>query len=189
MKSIFVTTGATVTFKELIELTLDKKFISIIQGLGYQKIVIQYGSQQDGVTLFTQGLKSLDSKFISHDLGANNGVIVAELPSGFKIEGFAFTTDIKTLMLNSDLIISHAGTGSILDSLRLQKPLIVVVNTKLMNNHQIEITDELIKGNYLLGCAAKLDELISNVKLINQVKLNALPQPNTNVIDQIIQQV
>ncbi|KAG2792246.1 hypothetical protein JG687_00013465 [Phytophthora cactorum] len=36
----------------------------------------------------------------------------------------------------ADLIISHAGAGSIVDGLALKKKLVVVVNTALMDNHQ-----------------------------------------------------
>lgn len=42
------------------------------------------------------------------------------------------------------------GTGSILDALRLNKPLITVVNTSLMDNHQLQIASILEKDNHLL---------------------------------------
>ena len=39
-------------------------------------------------------------------------------------------------MKKSDLIISHAGSGTILEVLDLCIPLIVVINGDLMDNHQ-----------------------------------------------------
>lgn len=42
------------------------------------------------------------------------------------------------------------GAGTILDSLRAKKRLVVVVNEKLMGNHQHEIADAMAEKNYLL---------------------------------------
>lgn len=41
------------------------------------------------------------------------------------------------------------GSGSILTALRAGKPLLVVPNTDLMDNHQAQLADELARGNYL----------------------------------------
>merc|ERR1711907_493865 len=38
----------------------------------------------------------------------------------------------------ADLIISHAGAGSILEALQARCRLLVVVNTELADNHQLE---------------------------------------------------
>ena len=53
-------------------------------------------------------------------------------------------------ILSSSLVISHAGAGSCLEVLEKQKPLIVVVNEDLMNNHQIELASKLQEEGYAI---------------------------------------
>lgn len=48
------------------------------------------------------------------------------------------------------LTASLSGSGSILDALRIRVPLIVVPNTSLLHNHQVELAEELSKQGYLI---------------------------------------
>lgn len=47
------------------------------------------------------------------------------------------------------------GAGSILETLKLKKPLIVVVNEKLMDNHQIELAEAFHQMNNLYYCTPR----------------------------------
>ena len=46
-------------------------------------------------------------------------------------------------MRAADVVISHAGAGSILEALELGKRLVVCVNEELMDNHQAELANAL----------------------------------------------
>ncbi|EKX37417.1 hypothetical protein GUITHDRAFT_43756, partial [Guillardia theta CCMP2712] len=46
-------------------------------------------------------------------------------------------------MAAADLIVSHAGAGSVMESLRMGKKLVVVANQALMDNHQMELADAM----------------------------------------------
>ena len=52
-------------------------------------------------------------------------------------------------MKSADMILSHAGAGTVMEALRLRKKLVVVVNNLLMNNHQTELAGALAERNHL----------------------------------------
>ncbi|CAH02797.1 N-acetylglucosaminyldiphosphodolichol N-acetylglucosaminyltransferase catalytic subunit ALG13 [Kluyveromyces lactis] len=162
--TVLVTCGATVSFPRLVETVLDRSVTEKLKVLGYGRIVIQYGRGfsdtflqlvEKHLGLFTEkkscGIKVLDKienlKVISVD--------------GIEICGFEFSHDIEKLIANNiDLVISHAGTGSILDSLRVGKKLIVVVNDTLMDNHQQLIADKFEQQKLLWSVHANTEELL-----------------------------
>lgn len=67
------------------------------------------------------------------------------------VTAFSLAPTLGEEMSRADLVISHGGAGSITEALRLGKPLIVAVNTALMDNHQAELATALRdRGNCLL---------------------------------------
>ncbi|CAM9446555.1 unnamed protein product [Phaeothamnion confervicola] len=56
---------------------------------------------------------------------------------------YRFKPNLQEDMSNADLIVSHAGAGSVMESLGLGKALVVVVNDALMHNHQEELAGAL----------------------------------------------
>ena len=126
VKSVFVTVGTT-QFDLLIEtILMDKNVINtLVDCLQIEKIILQTGTSQ---------IPTYDHR----------------LP--IAIEHYQYKDSIENDIQQADLVISHAGAGTILQTLEAHKPLLVVVNEKLMNNHQLEIAHEMEKQGYLYHC-------------------------------------
>jgi beta-1,4-N-acetylglucosaminyltransferase len=70
-------------------------------------------------------------------------------------EVYKYKPSLKEDMEWADVIISHAGSGSIIEILRMRKICLVVINETLMDNHQMELAYELDRKGYLMACKVK----------------------------------
>ncbi|KAJ7582867.1 glycosyltransferase family 1 protein [Mycena floridula] len=135
----FITVGST-EFEQLVQAATSDAVLASLFNRGYTELVVQCGN----------------SKLQPHDAlnMEKNGVMVniwRKKPSLLR--------DLE----QADLVISHAGSGTILEVLRLGKPLIVVPNPTLLDNHQAEIAEALEQLNYLKSSTpSQLAETIDN---------------------------
>ena len=81
---------------------------------------------------------------------------------------------IDSEIASADLIISHAGAGTCLAALNAGKPLVVVINDNLMNNHQVELAEKLTQGGYVF--CANCSNLCSVLDDMELCKLNKFPK-------------
>ena len=125
-KGVFVTVGTT-QFQELVAMALSPSVKRELVDQGFRGLVVQYGSGQ---------------AVVAEDANA--------LP-GLEVEQFALKPSILPYFAKSSLVISHGGSGSILEALRAGKPLIVVINRSLMDDHQTELAEKLAEENYLVA--------------------------------------
>ncbi|XP_069895995.1 LOW QUALITY PROTEIN: UDP-N-acetylglucosamine transferase subunit ALG13 [Dipodomys merriami] len=125
MKCVFVTVGTT-SFDELIACVSAQDSLRIIQSLGYSRLILQIG----------------------------RGTVIPKPFSteSFTLDVYRYKDSLKEDFQLADLVISHAGAGSCLETLEKGKPLVVVVNEKLMNNHQLELAKQLHKEGHLFYC-------------------------------------
>ncbi|KAG8082241.1 hypothetical protein GUJ93_ZPchr0014g46897 [Zizania palustris] len=125
-RMVFVTVGTT-CFDALVKAVDSEAMKEALLQKGYTDIVIQMG----------------------------RGTYIPSKVSGsstLQVDYFTFSTSIADYIREASLVISHAGSGSIFETLRLCKPLIVVVNEDLMDNHQSELAEELAERKHLF-CA------------------------------------
>lgn len=148
--SIFVTVGTTL-FDDLVEVILSDEILSLLQKVQCKLLRIQYG--------------------------AGKGIDVATIDKvakqlSIQIECYDFKANIMSDIMQSDLIVSHAGAGSCIEVLTSKKPLIVVVNDKLMHNHQTELAQQLFIDGHLLYCTpcTLADTLNDIVRKISTLK-------------------
>ncbi|KAI8982539.1 hypothetical protein BDB01DRAFT_793112 [Pilobolus umbonatus] len=89
-------------------------------------------------------------------------------------------------MREADIIIGHAGAGTILQSLRMKKKLIVVMNSSLMDNHQNELAEVMHSHKYAL--CSHTSALLSNIVSINTYDIQPFPDSNPEIFAAIVNQ-
>ncbi|XP_042663479.1 putative bifunctional UDP-N-acetylglucosamine transferase and deubiquitinase ALG13 [Tyto alba] len=146
MKSVLVTVGTT-SFDDLIATVSSPPALQVLQSRGYGKLVLQVG----------------------------RGALKPALSSSpaLAVEAFRFKDSLAEDLGRADLVISHAGAGSCLETLEKGKPLIVVINEKLMNNHQLELAKRLNRDGHVLCCYCST--LVETLRLMDLSTLKPFP--------------
>jgi beta-1,4-N-acetylglucosaminyltransferase len=125
-KCIFITVGTT-RFDRLIETVFDERtniIRTLVEHFDMDRLIVQRGQSR----------------------------LPDCLPLNVRIESYEYKDSIADDIQQADFVISHAGAGTILQTLEKRKPLLVVVNEHLMNNHQTEIADQMETDGYLYHC-------------------------------------
>jgi beta-1,4-N-acetylglucosaminyltransferase len=145
MKFLFITVGST-RFDSLIELLQNKIFLFFLSCY-FDTLSIQYGNSPEPLLSELGTRQDLEIKFTPVEIAqfhqiltVNYGLKIVDIGKNVEklnVKLFRFKSDILSEIDRADFIISHAGTGSILESLHKHKPILVVVNETLMDNHQI----------------------------------------------------
>ena len=161
-KQILITVGTT-KFENLIKAIDDVKFYEMIIDNGFTKLIIQKGYGE----YIPQNHKKYENKI--------------------KIQISEILNNFENIIKSSELIISHAGAGIILESLKNKRKVIVCVNDELMDNHQIELATSLHEDGYLYFCkdlsniTSEADKIISN-----SYKIKEYPEFNYDIIPNAI---
>ena len=131
-KKLFVTVGTT-SFDALIHALDDADTVSLLRRAGFKHVTVQFGRGE---------------------LGRATGGGLAHLVSGeeLTVTLFDFKPSLREDMRSADLVVTHAGAGSVFECLNLPVPCLVVVNAGLMGNHQTELARALADRQYLRWC-------------------------------------
>ncbi|CAI5724812.1 hypothetical protein KXD40_003449 [Peronospora effusa] len=106
---------------------------------------------------------------------------------GLELSFYRHDPHYKDDVARADLIISHAGAGSIMDGLALKKKLVVVVNTELMDNHQMELAEAMADQKFCLQTSVDgLQRVLESGKWND---LQPYPQPNEQAFPDLVDAV
>ncbi|MCJ1322213.1 N-acetylglucosaminyldiphosphodolichol N-acetylglucosaminyltransferase catalytic subunit alg13 [Xylographa vitiligo] len=152
-KLCFLTVGATAPFDALIAASLSPPFLAALRAASYTDLLLQHGSSQ------------VYNPATAAEAGKRHGLTV---------RGFAFNREglgremraakAEGCVEADSYLCLVAGSGSILDALRLAVPLIVVPNTALLDNHQEELAEELAAQGDLAAAVGEVEALRSRQK-------------------------
>ncbi|KAM4020062.1 UDP-N-acetylglucosamine transferase subunit ALG13-like [Anomaloglossus baeobatrachus] len=159
-KTVFLTVGTT-SFDALISCVSSEQLLSSLKDLGYTKVILQIG----------------------------RGTVEPEShrTAGFAMDVFRYKDSLAEDIQNADLVISHAGAGSCLETLEAQKPLIVVINEKLMSNHQLELAKQLNKDGHLYYCTCST--LGNTLKTLDLSSLKVFPTGHPEIFANFLDKV
>jgi beta-1,4-N-acetylglucosaminyltransferase len=125
-----------------------------------------------GTTEFDELIEFIDE--ISLNLPDFN--MVAQISSSAvyspkNITFFDFSDDFESYVESADIIISHAGAGSVYSMLEKGKKLIVVPNLTRADKHQLELANFVQTKNFSIVCYV-LKDLEEAILRVNKTSFN-----------------
>jgi len=160
-KTVFVTVGTT-KFDDLIITILYRAVMEALSAHNYKHLIMQIGNSN-----------------VKPDCTPRYGI--------HKIETFRLSPSIGEYMQLADLVISHAGAGSVLEALEKRKHLIVVTNDLLMDNHQVELAEQLYKDEHLYYCTCQ--NLLHVIETMDLTKLKPFTNDKSREIANLIDRI
>merc|ERR1712189_79050 len=156
-KSLFVTVGTT-KFDELIQTVTSERVLDVLVKKGFTKLTLQTG----------RGSYEVDRGY----------------REDIKIDTYQYKPSIRSDIEDAALVISHAGAGSIQESLGLEKPLLVVINEHLMDCHQFQLARKLEEEGHLYHCPC--DSLLNSLTNKDFTNLEKMPPAEKYVFGQYV---
>ncbi len=175
-KTIFVTVGTT-QFDDLVNVVSSREFLETVQAsFGTERVICQFGTgKEPQATVIETKVSNAFASSLEKQISVNSAstrlkggkVPVSKPPSSIGVKTcslsvFRFLPSISEQIQEADLVIGHCGAGTVIETLRAGKKLIVVPNRTLMNDHQTELADALAQHLHKIE-APELVKKISNL--------------------------
>lgn len=125
MPSVFVTVGST-SFPALTDFITSADALRELHALSVTQLTVQHGTHAARLP------------------SPSSGEVEATQPA---VSTFAYAPSLREHLRAASAVVSHAGAGTVLETIDLGKPLVVVVNSALMNDHQSELARAMSARN------------------------------------------
>jgi len=103
-----------------------------------------------GTTKFDLLIKYLDQNLDKHHEALFQIAKGNYIPRNFQY--IRYSDDINALYSNCDVLITHAGAGSIFKALSLKKKILMVENLMRVDKHQTDIAKYMHINNHAIRC-------------------------------------
>lgn len=135
-------------------------------------ILVTLGTQKEP---FTRLLDYIENSNIEEEIIVQNGHTLYESKK-MKLINFTTYNEMEEYIKNARVIITHAGTGSVLTPLKKGKKIIVCARQKKyeehIDDHQLELVEVFKDGGYVLELNENnsLDDLLQEIKKFKPAK-------------------
>ncbi|GAA5971133.1 hypothetical protein JCM11641_004157 [Rhodosporidiobolus odoratus] len=186
------TVGST-SFQPLVDAILSPDVLADLPSLGVSTVLVQVGNG------------TLPSGWRLGDQTSEQGL---------HVEIVQFAPDIEDRVGRADLVVSHAGAGSILSFLRPlplsiplspsrsgsppvqpRRQLVLVPNSTLMDSHQLDLADEMRKKGWAVVCeqpdklAGALEQLATEARVEHDLPAPSYPPLQQDKVQRILDDV
>lgn len=112
--------------------------------------------------------KAIENGLIQQELCVQAGYSSYE-PKNYTVQKFIEKDEVERLIDESEFIISHGGSGSIIDALRIDKKMIIIPRDEKygehIDNHQFELVDKFYEKGLILKANTE-DEFFEQLKRV-----------------------
>ncbi len=151
-------------------------------------IFITVGSQKFQFDRLIKAIDELiEKKIITEKVFAQIGVSNYK-PRNYEYKEFLTQDEFKRYLSDSDLVITHAGTGAIISALKQEKKVIAIPRLSKygehVDDHQMQLIEEFKELNFIEP-VYEIDELESAIKNVNNKNYNKYISNTKNIIESI----
>lgn len=139
----FATVGTT-RFDALADALLARRALEALAALGLQRLVVQLG--RGAVPAPVRDAAPAAEAALAADPAA---AVELEL-HGMSVSVYRLRASVDADVRAAALVISHAGAGSVFEALRAGRPLLVLTNDALADNHQQELALAMARRGHLV---------------------------------------
>ena len=137
---------------------------------------------------FNRLLKYIDEKKasgeIKDEIYAQIGNSTYE-PHNYKYKRFLNKNEFENFIDKSDLVITHSGVGTIINTIKKNKPIIVVPRLakygEHIDDHQLEIAESFADKGLIISNGENIENLSKNIEIAKKYKFNKYISSNKKI--------